>query len=135
MTIGKYSFGIGDRFAHEGANLLKALIRVEERFGVHFTPVWDKSTREHVIIGTVPAETRQAADAAVRACGYSGAYFCDADHINFSNVDRFIDACDFFTIDVVDCIGASGTPEARYLPASREIEANIGDRHVKLLFA
>ena len=32
-------------------------------------------------------------------------------------------------------IGASGTPEARYLPAAREIEANIGDRHVKLLFA
>ena len=39
-TISKYSFGIGDRFAHEGVNQLKALIQAEKDFGVHFTPVF-----------------------------------------------------------------------------------------------
>ena len=120
MKIGKYSFGIGDRFAHEGVNQLKALIRAEECFGVHFTPVWNKSNREHTIIGTEPMSTRREADAAVTALGYKDAYFCDADHINLSNVDRFIDACDFFTIDVAESIGKSGSPAERYLPAVKE---------------
>ena len=40
-TISKYSFGIGDWFAHEGVNQLKALIQAEKDFGVHFTPVWN----------------------------------------------------------------------------------------------
>ena len=120
MTISKYSFGIGDRFAHEGVNLLKALIAAEKKFGVHFTPVWNKSNREHTIIGTEPASTRAEADAAVKALGYTDAYFCDADHINLGNVDRFIEACDFFTIDVADSIGKSGTIEERYSPAVKE---------------
>lgn len=120
MKIGKYSFGIGDRFAHEGVNQLKALIAAERRFGVHFTPVWNKSNREHTIIGTEPASTRAEADAAVKALGYSDAYFCDADHINLTNVDRFIDACDFFTVDVADYIGKAGSMSERYLPAVKE---------------
>ena len=120
MTISKYSFGIGDRFAHEGVNQLKALIKAEEKFGVHFTPVWNKSNREHTIIGTEPMSTRQEADAAVKALGYKDQYFCDADHINRNNVDKFIEACDFFTIDVADYIGKSGSLEERYLPAVRE---------------
>ena len=120
MEISKYSFGIGDRFAHEGVNQLKALIEAEKRFGVHFTPVWNKSNREHTIIGTEPMSTRREADDAVKALGYGDAYFCDADHINLTNVDKFVDACDFFTIDVADYIGKSGTPEERYLPAVKE---------------
>jgi len=120
MTISKYSFGVGDRFAHEGVNQLKALIKAEEKFGVHFTPVWNKSNREHTIIGTEPMSTRQEADAAVKALGYKDAYFCDADHINMNNVDKFIDACDFFTIDVADYIGKTGSLEDRYLPAVKE---------------
>ena len=120
MTISKYSFGIGDRFAHEGVNQLKALIAAEKKFGVHFTPVWNKSNREHTIIGTEPMSTRREADAAVKALGYTDAYFCDADHINLSNVDKFMDACDFFTIDVADYIGKSGSNEERYLPAVKE---------------
>ena len=119
-TIGKYSFGIGDRFNHEAVNQLKALIKVEKDFGVHFTPVWNKSNREHTLIGTEPMATRKEADAAVKALGYAEDYFCDADHINLSNVDKFIDACDFFTIDVADYIGKSGSLEERYLPAVRE---------------
>ena len=120
MTISKYSFGIGDRFAHEGVNQLKALIAAEKKFGVHFTPVWNKSNREHTIIGTEPMSTRREADEAVKALGYTDAYFCDADHINLSNVDKFIDACDFFTIDVADFIGKTGSLEERYLPAVKE---------------
>lgn len=120
MKISKYSFGIGDRFAHEGVNQLKALIAAEKKFGVHFTPVWNKSNREHTIIGTEPMSTRQEADAAVRALGYADAYFCDADHINISNVDRFLDACDFFTLDVADYIGKEGTVAERYDGAIRK---------------
>ena len=120
MEISKYSFGIGDRFSHEGVNQLKALVEAEKRFGVHFTPVWNKSNREHTIIGSVPMTTREEADAAVKALGYKDAYFCDADHINLTNVDKFVDACDFFTIDVADYIGKSGSVEERYLPAVKE---------------
>ncbi len=120
MKISKYSFGIGDRFAHEGVNQLKALIEAEKRFGVHFTPVWNKSNREHTIIGTEPASTRAEADAAVKALGYTDQYFCDADHIGLGNVDRFMDACDFFTLDVADFIGRSGSLEDRYLTAVKE---------------
>ena len=120
MKIGKYSFGVGDRFAHEGVNQLKALIEAEERFGVHFVPVWNKSNREHQIVGTEPIETRREADAAVAALGYKDQYFVDADHINLTNVDRFIEASDFFTIDVADYIGKTGTMEERFLPAIKE---------------
>ena len=120
MTIGKYSFGVGDRFAHEGINQLKALIEAEERLGVHFVPVWNKSNREHQIVGTEPSETRAEADAAVKALNYKGQYFVDADHINLTNVDRFIDSSDFFTIDVADYIGKSGSMEERFLPAIKE---------------
>ena len=120
MKIGKYSFGIGDRFSHEGVNQLKALIKAQELFGVSFVPVWNKSNREHIIIGTEPDEVRKEADAAVKTLGYKGQYFVDADHINLGNVDRFIPASDFFTIDVADYIGKTGTMEERFLPAIRE---------------
>lgn len=130
-TIGKYSFGIGDRFAHEGINQLKALIKAEAEFGVRFTPVWNKSNREHTIIGTEPISTRKEADAAVKELGYDGDYFCDADHINLGNVDKFIDSCDFFTIDVADYIGKTGSASERYLPAIKE--AGRIYRHIEAL--
>jgi len=118
--IGKYSFGVGDRFAHEGINQLKALIKAEEVTGLHFEPVWNKSNREHQIVGTEPGAVREEADAAVKALDYKGQYFVDADHINLSNVDKFIDASDFFTIDVADYIGKSGSMEERFMPAVKE---------------
>lgn len=120
MKIGKYSFGIGDRFAHEGVNQLSALIKAEDDFGVHFVPVWNKSNREHQIVGSEPEETRREADAAVAALSYKDQYFVDADHINLNNVDRFIEASDFFTIDVADYIGKDGSIEERFLPAIKE---------------
>jgi hypothetical protein len=120
MKIGKYSFGTGDRFGHEGVAQLQALLKAEKEFGVSFVPVWNKSNREHQIVGTEPIQTRKEADAAVKAPGYTGQYFVDADHINLTNVDRFMEASDFFTIDVADYIGKQGSVEERFLPAIKE---------------
>lgn len=105
MNLGKYSFGIGDRFSHEGKAQLAALIEAAGKYPFEFTPVWNKSNREHQIIGTEPMDTRREADEAVKAMGYNKPYFVDADHINMNNVNRFIEASDFFTIDVADYIG------------------------------
>jgi hypothetical protein len=105
MQTGKYSFGVGDRFSHEGEAQLQALIRASKTLGIAITPVWNKSNREHAIVHSTPADTREEADAAVKALGYTGAYFVNADHIHLSNVDRFIDHSDFFTLDVAGYIG------------------------------
>jgi hypothetical protein len=51
------------------------------------------------------------ADAAVKNLGWEGPYFVDADHINLSNVDRFIDYADFFTLDVAMYIGNESSQE------------------------
>jgi len=108
--LDKYSIGIGDRFGHQGSAQLAAVIEARKHH-IHITPVWNKSFREHQIIGTRPGETRSEADKAVLAQGWTGDYFVDADHINMSNVDHFIEPCDFFTIDVADAIGREGSPE------------------------
>jgi len=73
--------------------------------GLSITPVWNKSHREHTIIGTKPADTRKGALDAVKALQWEGPYFVDADHIGSGNVDQFIESSDFFTLDVADFIG------------------------------
>ncbi|MEJ2703694.1 MAG: tagaturonate epimerase family protein [Sedimentisphaerales bacterium] len=103
MILPKYSFGIGDRFCHQGKAQLSAVMKANES-GLNIAPVWNKSNREHTIIGTTPADTRKEADDAVAACGYEGPYFVDADHIGLGNVDAFIESSDFFTLDVADFI-------------------------------
>jgi len=103
MILEKYSFGIGDRFCHQGKAQLAALMKAAG-LGLDITPVWNKSNREHTIIGTEPADTRTEADEAVAACGWDGPYFVDADHIGLGNVDKFIEPSDFFTLDVADFI-------------------------------
>ncbi len=104
MILGKYSFGIGDRFSHQGKPQLAALIKAKEQ-GLDITPVWNKSHREHKIIGTSHADTRKEADDAVAAHRWHGPYLVDADHIGLNNVDEFIEVSDFFTLDVADYIG------------------------------
>jgi len=104
MILGKYSLGIGDRFGRQGKAQLAAVIKAKEA-GVDITPVWNKSHREHTIVGTKPADTRKEADEAVAACGWKAPYFVDADHIGLKNIDRFIESSDFFTLDVADFIG------------------------------
>lgn len=110
MMLGKYSIGIGDRFAHEGRAQLEAF-QDAAAMGVHVVPVWNKSHREHTIVKTVPADVRKEADAAVQALGWTGGYFCDADHIGLKNVDLFLKACDFYTLDVADFIGKPAASE------------------------
>ncbi|MFB0524960.1 MAG: hypothetical protein ACETVZ_05425, partial [Phycisphaerae bacterium] len=61
MIMQKYSFGIGDRFGRQGKAQLAALIKAKQQ-GLEITPVWNKSHREHTIIGTKPADTRTEAD-------------------------------------------------------------------------
>lgn len=104
LKLGKYSIGVGDRFGHSGKAQLQAVIQAKEQ-GVDVTPVWNKSHREHTIIGTQPASVRAEADEAVKSLAFKSPYFVDADHIGLKNVDLFIDSSDFFTIDVADFIG------------------------------
>ncbi len=100
----RFSIGVGDRFAHQAKAQLAACIRAAEA-GVQVAPVWNKSNREHNIIGSDPAQTRKAADAAVKELDWTQPYFLDADHINLATVERFLAPCDFFTLDVAEMIG------------------------------
>jgi hypothetical protein len=106
--LSKYSVGTGDRFAHQAKAQLQACIKALEA-GTTVVPVWNKSNREHTIIGSDPASVRRAADAAVKALHWKHPYFCDADHITLQTVGRFFTACDFYTIDVADFIGQSAS--------------------------
>ncbi|HUX96406.1 MAG TPA: tagaturonate epimerase family protein [Bacteroidales bacterium] len=102
----KYSIGMGDRFGHQGSAQLKAVINAGSK-GIDITPVWNKSNREHTIIGTNPGDVRIEADTVIKKAGFKKPYFVDADHINLDTVDRFIESSDFFTIDVASYIGKS----------------------------
>jgi tagaturonate epimerase len=104
LKLPKFSVGVGDRFAHQAKAQLAACI-LAAKAGVEVVPVWNKSNREHMIIGSEPSQTRIAADAAVKALGWTKPYFLDADHINLKTVGRFLAPCDFFTLDVADMIG------------------------------
>lgn len=97
MKLGKYSIGVGDRFAHQGKAQLKAIMRANEKGGLNISPVWNKSNREHIYVGTEPADTRNEADEAVKALGFTGTYFVDADHINLNTVAKYVAVSDFFS--------------------------------------
>jgi hypothetical protein len=79
------------------------MMAAEEGIGV--VPVWNKSNREHGIVGSKPADVRAEADAAVRALGWTGPYHVDADHINLETVGGFLEASDYYTLDVAAAIG------------------------------
>ena len=99
-----YSLGCGDRFGRQGEAQLAAYIEAGKR-GVEVSPVWNKSNREHKTVHTEPPSVRKEADAAVASLGWNRSYFVDADHISLANVDGFIAASDFFTLDVAENIG------------------------------
>src|SRR6185437_218739 len=96
LKLPKYSLGVGDRFAHQAKAQLAACVMAADA-GVEVVPVWNKSNREHTIIGSDPGQTRIEADKAVKALKRTKPYFLDADHINLNTVDRFLAPCDFFT--------------------------------------
>ena len=110
MVLEKYSFGVGDRFEHQGKAQLQAIINAKTD-GIDIVPVWNKSNREHSIIGTKPADTRAAADRAVKDMSWADPYYVDADHIQLGNVDGFLESSDFFTLDVADHIGERADAE------------------------
>jgi hypothetical protein len=123
LTLAKYSVGVGDRFAHQARAQLRACQLAGEA-GAEVIPVWNKSNREHTIIGSEPTATRAAADDAVKALDWSKPYHVDADHIRLETVDRFLPACDFYTIDVADSIGH---------PAAGDAVARFADKHAELI--
>ncbi|MFW5821017.1 MAG: tagaturonate epimerase family protein [Bacteroidota bacterium] len=116
MRLEKYSFGTGDRFGMQGKAQLKAIKKAKDA-GIDIVPVWNKSNREHQIIQTVPADVRREADKSVKELNWTENYYVDADHINLSNVDPFVEHSDFFTIDVADFIGkkAEKTDRERFI--------------------
>src|SRR4051812_2446274 len=122
LRLGKYSFGIGDRFAHQAQAQLRACMLAAEQ-GADVIPVWNKSNREHVTVGSEPSSTRAAADAAVAALGWQRPYHVDADHIRLETVDRFLPSSDFYTLDVADRIGQPADPAA---------VSGFADRHPEL---
>jgi hypothetical protein len=126
LTLPKFSIGVGDRFAHQAKAQLAACMKAAEA-GVEVAPVWNKSNREHMIIGSEPVETRAAADAAVKEMGWTKPYFLDADHINLKTVQRFLDPCDFFTLDVADLIGQPAEPEdvKAFIAAHHELVGDV----------
>ncbi len=120
--LSKYSVGTGDRFAHQAKAQLRACVQALAQ-GIEVIPVWNKSNREHIIIGSEPESVRQAANAAVQALNWKLPYYCDADHVTLETVGRFLEPCDFFTIDVADFIGQTAPPA--------EIDAFV-ERHPEL---
>ena len=106
-----YSFGVGDRFAHQAKPQLAACILAAQQ-GTTIIPVWNKSNREHMTVGSDPSGTRAAADRAVRELDWKCSYYLDADHINLGTVDRFLEPCNFFTLDVASTIGQPPAPGA-----------------------
>lgn len=123
LTIERFSFGVGDRFAHQAKAQLRAFQMLAAR-GVAVVPVWNKSNREHTFIGSEPQSVFDAAQAAVKALGWEHAWHVDADHIRLETVDRFLACSDFFTIDVADSIGKPASPA--------EVTAFV-DRHPELI--
>lgn len=121
LELGRYSLGVGDRFAHQAKAQLGAC-QEAARLGVAVTPVWNKSNREHNVVGSEPSSVRAAADRAVRELGWHRPYYVDADHINLQTVDRHVAVSDFFTLDVADAIGQ----------CSSQIDAFVA-RHPELL--
>ena len=110
LIIEKFSFGVGDRFAHQAKAQLVAVMKAAQE-GVEIVPVWNKSNREHTTIGSEPQSTRDAADAACKELGWKHAHYVDADHINLDLVGGFLSNSDFFTLDVADAIGSAASSE------------------------
>lgn len=123
LMIEKFSFGVGDRFAHQAKAQLQALINAKEA-GANVVPVWNKSHREHTTIGSEFASVETAARAAVEALNWQDPWHVDADHINLDIVDHYTAFSDFYTIDVAKYIGNAASAD--------DVQAFV-DRHPELV--
>jgi hypothetical protein len=106
LELERFTFGVGDRFAHQAAAQLTAFVKIAAD-DIEVVPVWNKSNREHSFIGSLPASVKSAAETAIKELKWSKPWHIDADHIRLETVDKFVDSSDFFTIDVADNIGQS----------------------------
>lgn len=122
LPLSKFTFGVGDRFAHQASAQLRAFQQLEKE-GILVIPVWNKSNREHNFVGSEPSSVLEAAQKAVSDEGWKHAWHIDADHIQLETVDRFLPCSDFFTIDVADSIDQA--------VAESEIESFVA-RHPEL---
>lgn len=109
LTLERFSFGVGDRFAHQAKAQLQAFQKLAAE-GILVAPVWNKSNREHTFVGSEPQSVLDAAKAAISAKGWEHRWHVDADHIRLETVERFIACSDFFTLDVADSIGQPTPP-------------------------
>ncbi len=123
LVLERFSFGVGDRFAHQAKAQLRAFQMIAAD-GIDVVPVWNKSNREHTFIGSHPESVRTAAREAVSSLGWKNAWYVDADHIRLDTVDRFLPHSDFFTIYVADSIGK---------PASADSITDFVQRHGELI--
>jgi hypothetical protein len=121
--LARFSFGVGDRFAHQASAQLQAFLKLQQD-GVEVIPVWNKSNREHTFVGSEPQSVYDAAAAAISELGWGSDWHVDADHIQLQTVDRFLPCSDFFTIDVADSIGKK---------ASQADIDQFVDRHTELV--
>jgi hypothetical protein len=109
--IEPYTFGMGDRFGHQGEAQLRAVLEAQSS-GIPVFPTWNKSHREHSIIGTEPHSLRLEADQAVEALGWQHPFYVDADHIKLDTVEGFLAGSNFFTLDVADYVGEAPAADA-----------------------
>ncbi|MEO6738675.1 MAG: tagaturonate epimerase family protein [Chthoniobacteraceae bacterium] len=123
LILEKFSFGVGDRFAHQAKSQLAAFQKLAAN-GVQVAPVWNKSNREHTFVGSEPQSVFDAAKVAVAALAWKDGWHVDADHIRLETVERFLACSDFFTLDVADSIGK---------PAAAEDVKAFADRHPELI--
>jgi len=133
LRLAKYSIGVGDRFAHQAKAQLRACMMAAES-GLEIVPVWNKSNREHMIVGSQPASVRAAAEAAVRQLGWTKPFHVDADHINLSTVDAFLADSDYYTLDVADAIGkpAPETEVTKFVDCHPELTRTVELRGIAL---
>lgn len=126
LRLAHYSFGVGDRFAHQARAQLRAFI-LAARDGAEIIPVWNKSYREHSIVGSTRGSVRAAAEAAVRELGWSKPFHVDADHITLETVDGFLECSDYYTLDVAPAIGqpAPGGEVGAFLARHPEFSKRI----------
>mgnify|MGYP000467494538 CR=1 FL=1 len=125
LSLERFSFGVGDRFAHQAKAQLHAF-QILASHGVSVAPVWNKSNREHTFVGSEPQSVYDAAKHAVSSLAWNQPWHVDADHIRIETVDRFIPSSDFFTLDVADSIAK---------PASSESVHAFLNRHPELIGA
>jgi len=110
LRLEHYSFGVGDRFAHQAKAQLRAFTLAAQE-GVEICPVWNKSNREHLMVGSKPDSVRAAAETAVSKLGWKKRFHIDADHINLNTVDGFLESSDYYTLDVAASIGKPAADE------------------------